>query len=56
MSILTEPRKPTEPPMWLRDMTEEDFIAVAKERYVREVESGVRSKPVCRLDSEELIR
>lgn len=41
MSILTEPRKPTEPPMWLRDMTEEDFIAVARERYIREVECGM---------------
>lgn len=56
MSILSEPRKPSEPPMWLRDMTEEDFIAVAKERYVREVEAGARSRPVCKLDSAELNR
>lgn len=43
MSILTEPRKPTESPMWLRDMTDEDFIAVARERFIREVESGMRT-------------
>lgn len=43
MSILTEPRPLSEPPMWLRDMTTLDLLAVERQRYTLELLTGVRT-------------